>query len=124
MEFESWISSQGIAGPHSAMLLAQRRSRRRQGGADYRVGVISSVGLMAKTPHTRSRSTGEKRSIASTLPNHAEAVSAAFDEASDVVIEAFRPGVMAKYGLAYEDAKAENPEIIYLSINGFGSEGP
>jgi crotonobetainyl-CoA:carnitine CoA-transferase CaiB-like acyl-CoA transferase len=31
---------------------------------------------------------------------------------------------MAKYGLAYEHAKAVNAEIIYLSINGFGSLGP
>jgi crotonobetainyl-CoA:carnitine CoA-transferase CaiB-like acyl-CoA transferase len=66
-----------------------------------------------------------KRSIALNLtkPRGLE-VAQLLMKQSDVVIEAFRPGVMAKYGLAYEDAKAENPEIIYLSINGFGSEGP
>jgi crotonobetainyl-CoA:carnitine CoA-transferase CaiB-like acyl-CoA transferase len=31
---------------------------------------------------------------------------------------------MAKYGLAYEETKAANPGIVYLSINGFGSHGP
>jgi len=66
-----------------------------------------------------------KRSIALDLtkPRGLE-VARTLMKQSDVVIEAFRPGVMAKYGLAYEDAKAANPGIIYLSINGFGSQGP
>ena len=39
---------------------------------------------------------------------------------SDVVIEAFTPGVMAKLGLGYDDLKALNPAIILCSISGFG----
>ena len=42
----------------------------------------------------------------------------------DVVVEAFRPGVMAKFGLSYEDVKKVNPNVIYLSVTGFGQEGP
>jgi crotonobetainyl-CoA:carnitine CoA-transferase CaiB-like acyl-CoA transferase len=42
---------------------------------------------------------------------------------SDVVIEAFTPGVMAKLGLGYEDLKALNPRIILCSISGFGQSG-
>ncbi len=38
----------------------------------------------------------------------------------DVVIENFRPGTMAKFGLTYEDCRQINPAIIYLSISGFG----
>jgi crotonobetainyl-CoA:carnitine CoA-transferase CaiB-like acyl-CoA transferase len=43
---------------------------------------------------------------------------------SDIVIEAFTPGVMAKLGLGYEDLKALNPKIILCSISGFGQTGP
>ena len=43
---------------------------------------------------------------------------------SDVLIENFRPGVMAKLGLDYESVKKENPKIIYASISGFGQKSP
>lgn len=43
---------------------------------------------------------------------------------SDIVFENFRPGVMAKFGLAYEDVRAIDPEIIYVSGSGFGPSGP
>ncbi len=41
----------------------------------------------------------------------------------DVVIEQFRPGVMAKLGLDYNILKAINPKIIYCSITGYGQDG-
>jgi crotonobetainyl-CoA:carnitine CoA-transferase CaiB-like acyl-CoA transferase len=43
---------------------------------------------------------------------------------ADVVVENFRPGVMARLGLDYEAAHAVNPEIIYCSVTGFGQTGP
>jgi formyl-CoA transferase len=42
----------------------------------------------------------------------------------DVIIENFRPGRMAKWNLGYEQIAAVNPEIIYVSISGFGQTGP
>ncbi|MFA5662896.1 CaiB/BaiF CoA transferase family protein [Castellaniella sp.] len=45
-------------------------------------------------------------------------------EQADVIIEQFRPGVMARLGLAHDDVRALNPDIIYCSINGWGSTGP
>ena len=43
---------------------------------------------------------------------------------ADVVIENFRPGVMDRLGLGYESFRAEHPRLIFVSINGVGSEGP
>ena len=42
----------------------------------------------------------------------------------DVIVENFRPGVMAKYGLDYESLSKENPRLVYCSITGFGQTGP
>ncbi|HWO74701.1 MAG TPA: CoA transferase [Bacillus sp. (in: firmicutes)] len=42
---------------------------------------------------------------------------------SDVIIENYRPGVMEKLGLGYEQVKEINPRIIYLSVSAFGEEG-
>lgn len=42
----------------------------------------------------------------------------------DIVIEQFRPGVMARLGLGYEDLKAVNPGVIYCSLTGYGQTGP
>lgn len=43
---------------------------------------------------------------------------------SDVVVENYRPGTMAKLGFEYEDLKKFNPRIIYAAISGFGHSGP
>lgn len=42
----------------------------------------------------------------------------------DVLIESFRPGVMAKMGLGYEDVKKIKPDIIYCSVSMYGQTGP
>ncbi|CNI92929.1 CaiB/BaiF CoA transferase family protein [Yersinia aldovae] len=43
---------------------------------------------------------------------------------ADILVENFRPGVMEKLGLGYDDVKKINPTIIYTSISGFGTTGP
>ncbi len=42
----------------------------------------------------------------------------------DVVIENFRPGVMAAWGLDYASLAADHPSLIYVSISGYGQRGP
>ena len=43
---------------------------------------------------------------------------------ADVLIQNFRPGVMEKRGLGYDDIKKINAKIVYCSISGFGPKGP
>jgi crotonobetainyl-CoA:carnitine CoA-transferase CaiB-like acyl-CoA transferase len=43
---------------------------------------------------------------------------------SDVVVENFRPGVMERLGIGYEDLREVNLNIVYASISGFGQYGP
>jgi len=45
-------------------------------------------------------------------------------EKSDIVIENFKVGGLAAYGLDYQSLKALNPKLIYCSITGFGQTGP
>jgi crotonobetainyl-CoA:carnitine CoA-transferase CaiB-like acyl-CoA transferase len=43
---------------------------------------------------------------------------------SDILMENYRTGTLARYGLGYEDLRAINPRLIYCSITGFGQTGP
>ncbi|NLB52477.1 MAG: CoA transferase [Syntrophomonadaceae bacterium] len=43
---------------------------------------------------------------------------------ADVVVEQFRPGVMDRLGLGYQELKKENSRLIYCSISGYGHSGP
>jgi crotonobetainyl-CoA:carnitine CoA-transferase CaiB-like acyl-CoA transferase len=47
-----------------------------------------------------------------------------FASKSDVVIENYKAGALARYGLAYEDLSRLNPRLIYCSLTGFGQTGP
>nr|BBH93929.1 CoA transferase [Thermogemmatispora argillosa] len=43
---------------------------------------------------------------------------------ADVLLESFRPGVMARLGLGYEQLREVRPELIYCAISGYGQDGP
>ena len=43
---------------------------------------------------------------------------------ADVVVQNFRPGVVERLGIGYEDLSAVNPRLVYLSMSGFGERGP
>jgi alpha-methylacyl-CoA racemase len=42
----------------------------------------------------------------------------------DVLVESFRPGVMAKLGVGYEVLRQENPRLVYCAVTGYGQTGP
>ncbi|MBT5107628.1 MAG: CoA transferase [Rhodospirillaceae bacterium] len=43
---------------------------------------------------------------------------------ADVVLENYRPGTMAKFGLDYTSLSSENPDLIYCSVSAYGQDGP
>lgn len=66
-----------------------------------------------------------KRSIALNLQSdEGRAILIDLARDADVFAQNFRPGVVERLGVGYEDIRAVNPEIIYLSISGFGASGP
>ncbi|MBF0204502.1 MAG: CoA transferase [Desulfamplus sp.] len=66
-----------------------------------------------------------KRSVAIDLKNDSGvAVIKRLVRHYDIIIEQFRPGVMQKLGLGYDELKEVNPSLIYCSITGYGQTGP
>jgi crotonobetainyl-CoA:carnitine CoA-transferase CaiB-like acyl-CoA transferase len=45
-------------------------------------------------------------------------------DTADVIVENFRPGALAAFGLDYEPISARNPRVVYASISGYGQHGP
>lgn len=43
---------------------------------------------------------------------------------ADVLVESFRPGVMARLGVGYQELREVNPGLIYCAISGYGQDGP
>jgi crotonobetainyl-CoA:carnitine CoA-transferase CaiB-like acyl-CoA transferase len=45
-------------------------------------------------------------------------------ESYDIVLESFRPGVMDRLGIGYQELKKRNPRVIFCSLSGYGQDGP
>ena len=114
-----------ISGPLGAMILADQ-------GADV-IKVESPTGDSTRAVATRRSGVSasflnnnrNKRSIVLDLKK--EGATEALKHliaGADVIIQNFRPGVVDRLGIGYEDAKVLNPKIIYASICGFGETGP
>lgn len=66
-----------------------------------------------------------KRSLALDISRpEAQALARRLIAKCDILVENFKVGGLAKYGLSYDDLKSENPGLIYCSITGFGQTGP
>ncbi|QDY69486.1 CaiB/BaiF CoA transferase family protein [Qingshengfaniella alkalisoli] len=66
-----------------------------------------------------------KKSIALNLKSpEGAAIAKELAQQSDIVLENFRPGVMDRLGLGYEQLRADNERLIYCSITGFGTDSP
>jgi crotonobetainyl-CoA:carnitine CoA-transferase CaiB-like acyl-CoA transferase len=122
-----------LAGPWAGQLLADLgadviKIEHPNGGDDTRhwgppfVTGADGENLSAAYYHSANRG---KRSIALDIASP-EGAQAARDliATGDVVIENFKVGGLAKYGLDYQSLKADNPRLVYCSITGFGQTGP
>src|SRR5690606_23617703 len=110
-------ATQGVAGPHATMLLAQ-----------YGAEVTKIEPLDGDWGRTLGKMYGDlcahgiiynrgKRSIALDMKTaEAQAIAQKMAAEADVVVESFRPGVMSRFGLGYEQIRKVNPNVVYLSV--------
>ncbi|CAG7643961.1 CaiB/BaiF CoA transferase family protein [Actinacidiphila bryophytorum] len=117
--------SRVLAGPYATMLLAD------MGAEVVKVEGPQGDETRGWTPPVRDEVSTYylgvnrgKRSVALDLHDPADAAAAReLARRADVVIENFKPGGLARYGLDYEAVAAVNPGAVYASISGFGT-GP
>lgn len=117
--------SRVLAGPHCGRMLADL-------GADV-IKIEPPEGDMTRFSYPRRNSIATyftqqnvgKRNLSLDLkqPATVELLRRLADTA-DVLLENFRPGVMARLGLGYSELAARNPRLVYTSISGYGQSGP
>lgn len=117
--------SQFLPGPHLSMMMADH-------GADVVMvepptgEPTREVGLKTNGESVWFRNIGRgKRSLSLNL-KHGDAKEAVLKliDGADVVIEAFRPGVVDRLGIGYDVVSKRNPGIVYCSISAYGQTGP
>lgn len=117
--------SQGIAGPYCGLILGQQGARvikieppsgdwsRQMGRATHGHTAISIAYNAGKESVVLDTRTPEGRQALIALAQRA-----------DVIIQNFRPGVAASMGVDYEELSKRNPKLVYVSITGYGMQGP
>jgi len=116
---------QGVAAPYCAMLLGMHGAeivKLEPLAGDWSRGLGTRYGDHTAMSAHYNRG---KRSLALDLEAPAARdIAVRLATRADIVIESFRPGVAARLGLGYEALHARNPRLLYLSVSGFGQEGP
>ena len=114
-----------LAGPHCTKIL-------RDLGADVtKIEPPTGDAGRAGVPHINNMSVyytqqnAGKRNISIDL-NYPEAREIVKDLCRDVdvIVKNFRPGTLARFGLGFEQVREFNPNIVYVSISGYGQVGP
>jgi crotonobetainyl-CoA:carnitine CoA-transferase CaiB-like acyl-CoA transferase len=119
-----------LQGPFATQMLGDLgadviKIERRGTGDSYRAWTFLKYWLGGTESPCYMAFNRNKRSLALDLKS-AEAKEIVYKLAAecDIVVENFRPGVMAKLGFGYENFKQINPRIIYCSSTGYGQDGP
>jgi crotonobetainyl-CoA:carnitine CoA-transferase CaiB-like acyl-CoA transferase len=121
-----------LAGPWAGQTLADLGADvvkvERPGGDDTRswgppfVAAADGGDLSAAYFHACNR--GKRSIVADFTTDEGQALVRRLAASADVLIENFKVGGLAKYGLDYASLKAVSPRLIYASITGFGQDGP
>ena len=118
--------SQIVSGPMATMLLSD------QGADVVKVEPVDGQDVLRRPTFARGgfsafflNNNRGKRSLAVDL-HRPEGRQVILDLAAtaDVFVQNFRPGVCDRMGIGYEDLRAVNPDLVYVSISGFGPTGP
>ena len=120
--------SRVLAGPFAAMTLGDLgadvvKVERPGGGDDTRAwGAAVATGWPSRMPPTTSASTATSaRSRSTSQTTGDRALARTLGERADVLIESFRPGLMASWGLGGDALRERNPRLVSCSITAFGS---
>ena len=98
--------------------------------ADYgalvvKVGAPLRSGVQREPPfHSYGANRGMKRVRIDLKSSAGREAFLRLAEGADVVLESFRPGVMQRLGVGFEDLRARNPRIVFCSTSGYGQSGP
>jgi crotonobetainyl-CoA:carnitine CoA-transferase CaiB-like acyl-CoA transferase len=124
--------SRVLAGPLASQMLGDLgadviKIERPNGGDDSR---RMGTAALAGAPRGRESSmfiaaNRNKRSLTLDFAHpKGKAIALALARKSDVLIENYKVGTLARYGLDYASLRAENPRLIYCSVTGYGQSGP
>jgi crotonobetainyl-CoA:carnitine CoA-transferase CaiB-like acyl-CoA transferase len=118
-------ATQVMAGPYCAMLLADMGAR----VIKVEPPAGDSSRLMAGTrgndsPAFNAVNRGKLGIVLDLQQQQAREVFIHLSRAADILVENFRPGVMARMALDYDALSRENPRLIYASVSGHGQTGP
>jgi crotonobetainyl-CoA:carnitine CoA-transferase CaiB-like acyl-CoA transferase len=115
-----------ISGPLAAMMLGDQGADvikvESPGLGDFMRYLGSAKGGMTGIFVNNNR--GKRSLVVDLKSEQGVAVLKKLAETADVVIQNFRPGAVERLGIGYEDLKAVNPQLIYVSISGYGPDGP
>jgi crotonobetainyl-CoA:carnitine CoA-transferase CaiB-like acyl-CoA transferase len=89
---------------------------------DVARGGVPHIGLMS-TYYAQQNAGKRNISLDLNWPEAREIVQKLCLDA-DVIVENFRPGTLARFGFGYADVVKFNPDIVYVSISGYGQTGP
>ncbi len=118
-------ATQVMAGPYCAMLLADMGARVIKVEPPAGDSTRAMAGGVAGESHAFNGVNRGKQGLVLDLRSaDGREVFHRLVRRADIVVENFRPGVMARFGLDYAALSADQPGLIYASISGYGQTGP
>ena len=115
-----------ISGPWAAMTLADQGADvvkvESPGIGDFMRYIGSAKGGMTGIFLNNNR--GKRSLVVDLKKPEGVSVLTSLIASADVVIQNFRPGAVERLGIGYEQMRAVNEDLIYVSISGYGPDGP